>query len=444
MDEQTRKRIQDLIDESHFRTLGKVVPYVKDRFPEATRAQVETVLNTLPKDMSKKSQDVNKHYLAPIFTPYMGGYQMDLLQQSNTRNSQYPHYFLIAINVNSRYGYAYPVDSKSASALLPVIQRWVGDVEAKGQHVLQITADEESAWADDKSSIKKWLTQKEIHLTLINSKQHSALGMVDRFIRTLRGMLARYPGEPRDFTIEQMAELLDTYNNVKHEGIQQKPSEMDEKPLSQKMYIIKKIYQEHMRKKLSDLDLKPGTKVQFMVPREGNAKRPFQVSQSAVEILKRDGNSYIVAGEDGSVKTMERWRLFLAQENAPMLKSLGTNDGIIKKVVGGPKGNRYKVEWVMPAGSAPAFTEETKNTILAQVGGAKLLEQYEAQRKADQAQSRPITKELPAKPKKRKIQPEALSNSEPPPPPKPPKKKKDKILGPLRRSARLHPEIRNR
>jgi hypothetical protein len=121
--------IRDLILKSHMREEDKVVHWVKRHRPGTSKEEILEVLRGLKeKDFYRKNTgDDRSHYYAPIFTPYPGGYQMVLLQQSHQETDpgdlgkEYPKYFYLFININTRYGYAYPINKKSSGTIIATL-----------------------------------------------------------------------------------------------------------------------------------------------------------------------------------------------------------------------------------------------------------------------------------------------------------------------------------
>jgi hypothetical protein len=150
--------IKQLILKSHMREEDKVVHWVKKHRPGTSREEIVEVLESLKeKDFYRMSRaDDRTHYYSPIFSPYPGGYQMDLLQQSTKTvaedSRQYPKYWYMFININTRYGYAYPINDKSSATIISVLNRWVRDVNGT---VVSVVADEESAW--NSNAAEAWL-----------------------------------------------------------------------------------------------------------------------------------------------------------------------------------------------------------------------------------------------------------------------------------------------
>jgi hypothetical protein len=72
----------------------KVVHWVKKHRPGTSKDEIVDVLRGLKeKDFYRKHTggDDRSHYYAPIFTPYPGGYQMDLLEQSHQEKDHWDH-----------------------------------------------------------------------------------------------------------------------------------------------------------------------------------------------------------------------------------------------------------------------------------------------------------------------------------------------------------------
>jgi hypothetical protein len=217
---------------------------------------------------------------------------MDLLEQSRNRTQEYPKFFVIFINVNTKYAYAYPTESKSAQSILSILKTFTSEVTVTG-----IVSDKESALRSQ--PVIDYLTSKNISLKLITEHRHTALGVIDRFIRTLRDMnkhtvkSSNTSENPkyRDFTIKRMNKLLNVYNKTVHATTKHTPEEMKTHPELEVRPIIDKIYQVERRKKLKDFELKPGTWVRYILERIPGQKRRYKISPEAYQISHKQGNA---------------------------------------------------------------------------------------------------------------------------------------------------------
>jgi hypothetical protein len=328
----TDAQIKETILRSHMRSKKKVIPWVLERLPNASVRRIKEILETLTHDKYMVSRDdPQKHYYYPIFTPFIGGFQIDLVEntpyndqagakQGATAADRFNPYFFVAINVNTKYAYAYPMHGKSADDILPVLDQWYNDLTQVGVGKLAlISADMEGGWSGRR--VLQWLTNHRCKLKLIESHRHSALGVVDRFIRELRDLnvksikeLMDHPARGddrkyRDFTPNRMAHWIRIHNTSFNTSIEMTPEEMENQPDKQKEYIIKKVYELNRRKKISDFELADGTWVRFMIPRNMMEKRRYQFSNQIVQIHEKMGNAYYCEAADGTMKKLARWRL---------------------------------------------------------------------------------------------------------------------------------------
>jgi uncharacterized protein YdaU (DUF1376 family) len=350
----TDAQIDRLIDKSHLSRDKQVVEYVQEHLPDASEEQI--IARNKRKRELRSSQDPKKitsHYYYPVFSNHLYGYQVDLLQRSKevkghnepdeddeaTGSKQtmrdYPPFFFIAINTNTKYAYAYKLTSKSATEILRVLKLWWRDT---GHKINSIRCDEEAGL--DSHSVNAWFTRNKISVKSIVDQNHTSLSVVDRFIRTLRDM--NTPTEKstrtsanrkyRDFTVKRMNKLLEIYNNTKHKTTGHKPSEMQadsedpKKAELEKKYIIKKLYESERRHKLSDYNLKIDDYVKYIVPRDGKKKHRYQITPEYYKIMKKDGHAYVLGARDGSTVTMTRWRLIPVKDTHGLKMARSVND----------------------------------------------------------------------------------------------------------------------
>jgi hypothetical protein len=364
--------IKALILKSKFRELKKVTAYVRKKLPHVSPEAVKRVLETVPHDKyNLGSTDPQTHYYQKIFTPYFGGFQVDLLQQPRGAT---PPFFLVCVNVNTRFARVYPLSGKGEAEVLGGLQKFVADAGK----VVKIVADKESAWNGKR--VTDWLESHGIDSKLIEDEQHTALGIIDRFIRTLRTM----NGDKKDFSAEDMRKIVKKYNKSPHLGIDPdasiSPTDMEKNPKEQKRYIFQKLYDQERREKISDMNLHVGTYVRFIIPRKLLEKNRYRVSLGAVKVVKKDGEAYVCMAADGTTRTLQRWRLFPVGDTLPegmtLHGSFGKNNGIIKSVVG-KHGNKYRVQWEMPDTRDVVETIEPKSHIIVQQNGQSLIDAFE-------------------------------------------------------------------
>ena len=219
-------QINRAIDKLHSKTTKKLVPHLKKQFADVNAETVERVNKTRPKDKYPRKKE---NYYYPIFSNHPHSFQIDLLEQSHDRDKdKYPAFFVIIINVNTKYAYAFPIENKNQDTIYNVIKDFVSN-----HKVISFTCDEEGAFQSNK--VLNYLTESKISVKLINEKRHSALSVVDKFIDTLRDMNTPGVGSKhqshdpkyRDFTKNRMDKLLKIYNETLHTSHGHTPEEME-------------------------------------------------------------------------------------------------------------------------------------------------------------------------------------------------------------------------
>ena len=349
------RQIDIAIDKTHLKSAKKQYGHLKKQFADITYEKLNRVNESRPKDEHPHRK---QNYYYPIFSNHPYSYQIDLLEQSRDRDkAHYPAFFVIIINVNTKYGYAFPVESKNQDTIYNVIKDFCTE-----NRVLTFVGDEEGAFQSNK--VLDYLTEMGIAMKLINDKRHSALSVIDKFIRTLRDMNTpgvhsrRQSNDPkyRDFTNKRMQKLLNIYNDTIHESHGMTPQQMKDDINLEKKFIIRKLYQLERRRKITDFELTPGTYVRYILPKDPMKKHRYKVSPEAYKISHKEGNAYVIMAADGTTKTVARWRLFPLGLNLPekmkFANTLGNNEGTVNRIVSyNQRTRKYNVEFNMPDGS---------------------------------------------------------------------------------------------
>ena len=362
------------IDKTHLRTTKRIVPHVKRQHPNVTEQQIKAVNKTRPKD--SYSHDPQRYYY-PVFANHHHAFQMDLLEQSHNsgpgqgpsheRPDTFPAYFLILINVNTRYAHAIPTERKTKEAINEILTEFIN-----AHAITSIVCDDERAFTS--KLVLDTLTSHNVSIRIITEQRHSALSIVDRFIRTLRDMntptvksqhQSTHP-KYRDFSIKRMNKLLNIYNHTVHGSTNHTPAEMEQDPNLETEYITEKLYQLERRRKQKDFELKPDTYVRYILPKDPHTKSRFKVSPEAYRISHRDGNAYVLIAQDGTIKTVPRWRIIPLGSTLPaklkFSSSFGNNNGtvrasaqtrgVVQEILSyNPRTRKYTVQFSMPDGS---------------------------------------------------------------------------------------------
>ncbi|GMF22359.1 unnamed protein product [Phytophthora fragariaefolia] len=131
---------------------------------------------------------------------------------------------LISVNINSRIGFAKLLNNKRSETVLKAIEDFVGknDVSA-------IFSDNGSEFIN--KSVESFFDERSISHGNAIAGDHTVLGKIDRFIRTIKSKLTKMKQIIRFKKLTQsiLNEAIANYKNTHHSAINATPSEMREK-----------------------------------------------------------------------------------------------------------------------------------------------------------------------------------------------------------------------
>ena len=321
--------MEQLIQESHFKSFNRLYPLIHKQFPNMSKKEVREAIKKKFHDRHLKLSH-KRPYMNRIFDPLIGCYFHDLLQQTEDRPDGYPHYFHIFIESNSRYAFAYPVNDKTEKTAEETLNKFID--ENNGKPIVKLTSDGECAFGSEK--FKGYCLSKGIYIRIINDRAHSSLGLIDRFIRTLRDLHQPIKrGEPEqrsikmdNFTEEEMRILINEYNNTFHNTIKCSPKEMYDNPELEQEWIRKQERLKIIQKNIEDFEIPVGSYVRYRMNKDDLAggKRRSQFSLEKYRVIRRIGNRYILQPTNsvgGGVISKSRFELILAEDNYPYGKT---------------------------------------------------------------------------------------------------------------------------
>ena len=313
MEELTR-----FIHKLHYRTFDKIWPHVQEKFPQATEEQVRAVIKGFVKDPPKLKV---KQYFNRIFSDHPHAWMMDLLDNSGTTpeynnkaeveseemKKEYPIYWIIFINVNTRYAAAYPLYHKDTAHVIEVLRQFLSEHKCSS-----LTSDKESAFIAKETST--FLKQRNISQYIVLDNNHTSLAIIDSFIRHLRdrnitnekSKYQSHHSKYRNFSTKRMKQLLDIYNNTIHSTTGLKPIDMQNDIKLERQYIAYCLI--HKQKKKSH-DIPTNHFVRVVLSKDIMKKRRFKVSRECYKITGREGYNYIISAADHTSTTLPRHRL---------------------------------------------------------------------------------------------------------------------------------------
>ena len=343
--------INDYIDSLHFRTYDKVYNHVKSRFPKIDDKQLRRLIATRLHD-KRPPKYVQQIYQVKIFSRFRNAWFTDLMD--NGENHE-PRYWQIFINTNTRYAVAYPLQDKNATSINKNLKSFVEEFKPH-----KITSDEEKGFTAKTNM--DYLMQNKCGVYIVQEQLHSTLGIIDRFIRTLRDMNTPQEKPTTDdstdeqfkyISIDKMKQLLNSYNNTYHSSIKMTPKQMMNDSKLEDEYIYKCLEHVDKQSRIRNMKLKVGDYVRYLIANDKFKKKRYTTSRECFKIDQVLGNMYTIIAQDGTTITLPRWRLFKVNdmnENKRFGKTLGSDKGVIDRVVD-RIGNKFVVEFNYPDGT---------------------------------------------------------------------------------------------
>ena len=349
--------MDSFIDNLGFKSLDKVYKAVKERFPDVKRSDVKEYLESLGvESKSEINPKAMRSKMGKSYSGIIGGYQIDIFIYQRK-------YYLLAININTKYGYiSKSIKNKSVHAVLPEIKIFVDKFKPDS-----ISCDNEPAFVS-KDTVE-YLISKDIELRVITEQVHSALGIINRFCRTIRDMLFN----SKNLTLE---EAIKIYNNSYHKTIGMKPIDMQKDSELEEMYISKCIFENKAKIKKLHENIKPGTKVRFINEYENKLQKiRYKLSPYYYIVDSIDNFKAAIMANDGSIKSVPLYRIVKLKPSETRIKFAetidGTSRGIIDEIVDyNTKNKSAKVKFKLPdeasglrPGEAPANAKFQIQTI---------------------------------------------------------------------------------
>lgn len=337
--------IRRYISKQPFKSVTKLFPKVKSKFPYITRKLFNMILKEQKiHDLGSAEIKNNTKYMNRIYNDYRRGWFYDIFDNKKKGN---PRYFLICIGGNDRYAAAYPLNTKSTKDVLSALKKFVSD-----EKVVSLTSDDESAFHS--KEVLKFLDSNGVDVIIITESRHTGLGTLDRFVRTLRDM-AETKGYGSTINKYQMAKLLKKYNDSTHNTIGVTPTEMHENKMLELQFIGKQQDKQLEIQGQEEYKLKVGDKVRTLEPKKTLNKKRYKVSPGYYVISDINGVNYTVSANDGTVKTVSRFMMFPLKSTDKSITYAhtipGTSRGSVTEILKyDAKKDKYRVKFEMPDG----------------------------------------------------------------------------------------------
>lgn len=296
------------------------------------------------KDLKIKLNKKPKYYMRKIYSSAPNCWFHDLLDNGKDNEPRYWHVF---VGVNTRFLEAYPLKTKSDKDVRETLTRFINNY-----HPEKLTSDDESAFTS--KSTCKLCSDNNVKIYIVQDKNHSSLGVIDRVIRTLRDMNVprNYNEQSSDkqfhtFSVDKMNRLKNEYNNKFNSGIGCSPNEM-KNDINKEIEFITRIQKHKDRQnRIKDFSIPINSYVRFRIDKSPLTKHRFNYTFECYKVSGREGSNYILTAADGTTITKPRFKLVKADINVyPLARSLGGNKGVIEKIIDyNERTGKYKVKY---------------------------------------------------------------------------------------------------
>jgi len=338
----SEKQIQDLYLNPKFglSNVSSFTTKLKSKGYKVTQKQVKQAIEkTEVSETFSQKKKINKKELFPIYgkDPNKNYIQADLafIPKYKKQNRGYA-VILTGININTRKAYAYGLKSKtvkdknnknteSAEGIISAIKKLIND-----SHMNVLTTDNGSEFTN--KIIKKLLEDRKIEHYLNEPEDHSTMGMIERFNRTIKYKLELY-FKSKDTVnwINQLDNIVENYNETRNVGNIDKaaPNDMNEDKILRNILLKRNI----LTKILSKIDIKPGDKVRIKIKTKTFNKESQRWSTKVYKVKKMEGLSYVI--EDGNETLARKYkpRELLEVKSNVSNKRKDENEPTVKELV---------------------------------------------------------------------------------------------------------------
>lgn len=251
------------------------------------------------------SRRIVKHHYPLIAHVPMQRLQIDLLDLSNENprlNSGY-RYIFIAIDVFSRFVFAFPQKSKALSECITSLNALLHQISLLDFATSQIDSDNEASFTSNQ--FKTLCTDNDIIQNFAEPGDHARLGVIDRYCRTFRGYLSKYQTSSQSQKwLPILPDLIFNYNNTVHSSLKCTPTEALASGATGIHNYIQKQTIKASAAPYNKLFFLDGTKVRVLIPKTLFSKGSSTWSTQVYTITSfQDGLYYVDHLPEGKRKS---------------------------------------------------------------------------------------------------------------------------------------------
>ena len=278
---------KELYRKAKLRNATVTLNYVKDWLAKQATSQ-------------KFQPKTGKHEYLSIYAEDPYSYQMDLTFLPKYKSANDQNYVLFtAVNINSRYAYAYYGKDKSTETVLDMLKKFMNNAMI----INSITCDSGSEFIN--AEVREWFEEEDIKVYFVVGDSHK-LGIVNRFHRTLKGKLEKYFTSTDTYRwIDVIDKLIKNYNNTVNTGIGYTPLEAS-KGLIQASIINKAKEHNDKLEKKTHIDMYVNDSCRIKLTKKLFDKMQSDYSNEVYTITQVNKNSVNVTNDNHDIKNVKK------------------------------------------------------------------------------------------------------------------------------------------
>lgn len=267
-----------------FQGLDKLYKKAKLIDSKITKKKVKEWLDQQETQQITTQQKKTKRVYSSILSPSIrNNFQLDIMYLPNPKNNRFS-YLLTCIDVYSRKAFVFPIRNKNADTTLDAFQ----SIMVRSGKPKNINLDAGGEF--DNELFKNFCEKNQIKLWMSNPEAENKNAIIERFHRTLRGILLKYEVARRRPYIDDLDALVENYNNTYHKTIKTTPNQIwkGEEPNKQNVNYV--VY-----------DFSLGDRVRHQVKQAAFTKASSSVkySKDVYTISNVVGNAYYLTNKQG-------------------------------------------------------------------------------------------------------------------------------------------------
>ena len=244
--------------------------------------------------------------------------QIDLQDMSNENPpANGGHRFIFnAIDVYSRYALSFPQKNKTDQECLRNFKQAIAAIEALGYSApTQVDSDNESGFTS--RIFTDYCASKHITQNFCQPGDHARLGVVDRFTRTLRGLLERYQTATHSQKwAAVLPQLIQNYNSTLHTTLKQTPEQAVSMGGVTASYLNRKTTAA-AAVSYNRTDFQPGDRVRLLIKKGLFDKGSTRWTKSIHTITAFEDGLYHVSDRATGYRKAELQKIGATVESAP-------------------------------------------------------------------------------------------------------------------------------